>query len=177
VAAEGALGPPPLTEHALAPVALGARAEVPGHLPPIPPTRFALVPARVDRDHRRAEAQIPAREPVVGFGIERGVGPHPVPEDREGRQQEHGRELGGVVGRAGGDRGTGDEVRMGVDRGGQLGPTARGPLTARTGNEVARGVPAVEAGDLDGAGGLLGDQAAAECGRDGAFEQAEEGPL
>lgn len=170
VAAEGALGLPPLAEHALAPVALVARAEVPGHLAAVPAARFALVAARVDRDHRRADPQLLAREPVVRLGVERRVGQHPVPGDAQRGQQKNGGELRGVVGRAEGDDRPGDEVRMGVDGGGQLGPTLGRVLALGAGDEVPGRVAAIETGGIDGDGRLFGDQFASECGRDGALE-------
>ena len=113
---------------------------------------------------------------MVALGIERGVGQHPVPKDQQrGHEQDRG-ELGRVVGWAGGDERPGDEVRVGIDRSGQLGPRAGRVLTPAPSDEVARGVTTIEAGGIDGDGGLLGDQAAAERGRDGAAEEVEEAP-
>jgi len=176
VSAECALGLPPLAVYPLVTGALGARAEVPSHLGPVAARWHPVVPARVDRDHRRADAQALAREPVVVLGVERGVGHHPVPEDQQGRQQQDRGKFRGIVARAGGDGDPGDEVRVRVDRGGQLGPTAGRLLGARTGDEVARGVAAVEAGGIDGDGGSFGDQLALDRGRNGAFEEVEEAP-
>ena len=176
VSAEGALGLPPLAEHPPVPVALLARAEVTGHLGPVLPARFAAVAARVDRDDRRADPQISPREPVVRLGIECRVGQHPVPGDAQGGQQQDRCELRGVVGRAEGDGGTGDDVRVGVDGGGQLRPGAGRVLALASGDEIARGVPAVQAGGIDGGGGSFGDQFAFDGGRDGAFEEVDEDP-
>jgi hypothetical protein len=176
VTTEGALDLPPLAEHPLVPVALFARAEVPGHLGAVLPARFAFVAAWVDRDHTRADPQIFPREPVVRLGIERGVGQHPVPGDAQGGQEQNGCELRGVVGRTEGDGGPGDEVGVGIDGGAQLGPGAGRVLALGAGNEVSGGVAAVQAGGIDGDGGLIGDQFGRACGRDGAFEEVDEGP-
>lgn len=176
VPGKGALGLPPLAEHPLVPVALGAGAEVPGHLGPVLAARFAIMAARVDRDYRRADAQLLPRLSVVRLGVERGVRQHPVPKDQQGRQEQDRGELRGVVGRAGGDGGTGDEVRMRVEGGGQLRPGAGRVLGAAAGDEVSGGVAAIQAGGIDGRSGPLGDQAAVECGRDGALEEVDEDP-
>jgi hypothetical protein len=176
VSTEGTFGLPPLAEHPLVPVPLLTRAEVTRHLGAVLAARFALVPTRVDRDHACADAQVLPRETVVLLGVERGIGQHPVPSDQQGRQEQDGRELGGIVGRAGGDRGTGDEMGVGVDGGGQLGPGAGGMLSAAAGDEVTRGVPAIQARGIDSDGRLIGDQPRVDCGRDGALEEVDEGP-
>lgn len=176
VPGEGALGLPPLAEHALVSVARLALAEVTGHLAAVRAARFALVAARVDRDHARADPQIRSSEPVMLLGVECGIGQHPVPGDAQSGQQQNGCELRGVVGRADRDGGPGDEVRVGIDGGGQLGPGARGVLALGSGDEVARGVPAVQAGGIDGDRGCLGDQFGLERGRDGALEEVDEDP-
>jgi hypothetical protein len=176
VPAEGALDLPPLAEHTLVPVAILAWAEVTGHLGTILPARFALVAAWVDRDHARADTQALAREPVVGFGIERGIGQHPVPGQAQGRQEQDRRKLRGIVGRAGGDRGPGEEVGMRIGRDRQLGPGAGRVLALGSGDEITRRVPAIQPGGIDGNGRLLRDQAAVGCGRDGTFEEVEEDP-
>jgi hypothetical protein len=73
---------------------------------------------------------------VVFLGVERGIRQHPVPEDQQGRQQQDRNELRGVVGRPGGDEGRGNEVRVGVEGGGQLGPTAGRAFAAGASDEV-----------------------------------------
>ena len=157
VSGKGALGLPPLTEHPLVPVALLALTEVAGHLGSVCAARRAVVPARVDRDHTRADAQVLPCEPVMRLGIECGIGQHPVPGEAQRRQQQNGCELRGVVGRAKCDGGPGDEVRVGIDGGGQLGPTFGRVRALGSGDEVARGVAAVQAGGIDGDGGGFGD--------------------
>jgi hypothetical protein len=165
-----------LAEHPLVPVAVLARAEVPRHLTAVSAVRLHVVAARVDRDHTRADPQLLPRLSVVRFGVERGVGPHTVPKDQQGRQQQDRGELRGIVGRAEGDGGPGDEVGMGVDRGGQLGPGAGRVLALGAGDEVPRGVSAVESGGIDGDGRLLGDQFGFDSGRDGSLEEVDEDP-
>jgi hypothetical protein len=113
---------------------------------------------------------------VVVFGVERGVRQYTIPEDQQRRHQQNRGELRGVVGRTLGDDGPGDEVRVRVEGGGQLGPGTRGVLALRTGNEVAGGVAAIQAGGINSRGRLFGDQFGLDCGRDGAFEEVEEGP-
>jgi len=81
-----------------------------------------------------------------------------------------------VVGRAERDDRPGDEVRVGVDRGGQLGPTLGRVLALGAGDEVTGGVAAVQAGGIDGDGRLLGDQFGLDGGRDGALEEVDEDP-
>ena len=94
VPAEGALGLPPLAVHPLVPAPLLAGAEVTGHLGTIRPVRRAFVPAGVDRNHTGPDPQTHPCEPVVLFGIECGIGQHPVPGDAQRGQQECGCELG-----------------------------------------------------------------------------------
>jgi hypothetical protein len=113
---------------------------------------------------------------VVRFGVECGIGQHPVPNDQQGRQQEDRGELRGIVGRANRDGGTGDEVGMGIDGGGQLGPTLGRVLALGAGDEVSGSVAAIQTGGIDGDGRGFGDQFAFECGRDGALEEVDEDP-
>jgi hypothetical protein len=49
-------------------------------------------------------------------------------------------------------------------------------LALGSGDEVPRGVPAIQTGGIDGDGGLLGDQFGFERGRDGALEEVDEDP-
>lgn len=65
---------------------------------------------------------------------------------------------------------------MGIDCGGQLGPTLGRVLALAPGDEVTRGVAAIQARGIDGDRRLLGDQFDLECGRDGAFEEVDEDP-
>ena len=113
---------------------------------------------------------------MVRLGIECGIGQHPVPGDAQGGQEQDGCELRGVVGRANRDGGTGNEVRVSIDGGGQLGPGPGRVFALGSGDEVSGGVPAVQARGIDGDGGLFGDQFGFECGRDGTFEEVDEDP-
>jgi hypothetical protein len=176
VSAEGALDLPPLTEHSLVSAALRPRTEPTGHLAAVLARRRGGATAGIDRDHRRADAQILSRETVVGFGVERRVGQHPVPGQTQGGQEQNGSELRGVVGRAECDGGPGDEVGVRIDRSGQFRPTAGGVLALGAGDEVPRRVPAIQSGGIDGDGRGFGDQAALGSGRNGAFEEVEEDP-
>lgn len=67
-------------------------------------------------------------------------------------------------------------MRVGVDGGGQLGPALGRVLALGAGDEVTRGVPAIEAGGIDGNGGGFGDQFTLGCRREGAFEEVDEDP-
>lgn len=175
VPAEGRFGLPPLAEHPPVPRPLRPGREAPDHLGAVPLRRLPVVPARVDRDHRRADAQVLPGEPVVALGVEGGVGQHPVPTDGEGRLGQDGAELRGVVGRAGGGGRPGEEVALSVDGGGQLGPGgALGPGPA---GEVPGGVPALQAGGINRRRGPLADQAAVGSGRGGAEEEDDEPPF
>lgn len=178
VAAERALGLPPLAVHPLVPGTRGPGPEVPRHLVAVraPDRTGATAPAE-HRDHGRADAQAVPREPVVVFRVERGVGQHPVPPHaQEGGREQNRRELRGVVGRAEGDGRPGEEVRVGVAGGRQLGVRPGGVLALRAGDEVPGRVAGVQPGGVDGGGRLLGDQAGVARGRDGAAEEVEEDP-
>lgn len=65
-------------------------------------------------------------------------------------------------------------VRVAGDR--ELGPTLGRVLAPGAGDEVTGGVAAVQAGGVNGDGRLLGDQAACECGRNGAVKEVKEVP-
>lgn len=176
VPTEGTLDVPPLAEHPLVPAALRSRAEPLGHLAPVLARRCGGTPARVDRDHRGADAKVFTRELVMSFGVECRVGRHPVPSQTQRRQKQNGRELRGIVGRAFGDPGPGDEVGMcvGCDR--EFGPTAGCVFALGPRDEVSGGVAAIEAGGIDGDGRLFGDQFRLDGGCNGALEEVEEDP-
>jgi hypothetical protein len=84
--------------------------------------------------------------------------------------------LRGIVGRAECDDRPGDEVGMGIDGGGQLGPALGRVLALGSGDEVSGRVPAIQAGGIDSDGGGLGDQFGFDSGRDGAPEEVDEDP-
>ena len=178
VPGEGTLGLPPLAVYPLVPAPLRLLAEPLDHLPavrslrPPPP-----LPAAVQRDHGGPDPEFLPGVGVVGLGVERRVGQHPVPGDRQGRLGHDRCELRGVVGRAGADTRPGEEVALGIDRDGELGPQAgrvflTGPL-----EEVARRVPALQPRSIDGGGRPVADQAAAGCGRGGADKEDDGLPL
>ena len=178
VPGEGALGLPPLAEHPLVPGAVRLGYEPPGHLAPVLPARRAGVAAGVDRDDRRPDAQLVPGVRVVGLGVERGVRQHPVPADGEGRLGEDRPELRGVVGRAGGDGGPGDEVASCIDRDGELPADVEGWWRApASGGEVPGRVATLQPGRIDRRRGPLADQAAVECGRGGAEQEDDELPF
>jgi len=169
---EGRFGLPPLAVHPAVARALRLLLEPPDHLPaelglgPLP----ASAPA-VQWDHGGPHPEVLPAVPVVFLGVERGVGQHPVPGDDQRRLGQGRAELRGVVGRAGGDGRTGEEVAASVARDGELGPQARRVLASGPLEEVPRRVPALQPGAIDGGGRPLADQAAVGCGRGGADEE------
>ena len=174
VPGEGRLDLPPLTEHPLAP---GARRLLPEPLDHLPAVRglgpLPALPAGVERDDGGPDPEVLTGVPVVLLAVERGVGQDPVPGDHLGRLGHHPGELRGVVGRAGGDRRPGDEVGVGIDRDGELGPQPGRMLPPGALEEVAGRVAALQPGPIDGRRRLRADQAAAGCGRGGAVEEAD----
>lgn len=131
--------------------------------------------AGVDRDDRRPDAPLVPGVGVVRLAVERGVGQQPVPAHGQGRQEQDGPELGGVVGRAGGHGGPGQEVAVGVAGDGELGPG--GVLGPGPAGEVPGRVPALQPGGIDGGGRPVADQAGLGCGRGGAEEEDDELPF
>jgi hypothetical protein len=114
---------------------------------------------------------------VALFAVEGGVRQHPVVADAQRRLGHDRAELRRVVGRAEADGGPGQEVAARLAGDGQLGPQpgvvlATGPL-----EEVARGVPALQAGGIDGGGRLIRDQAAFPGARGGLEEEQDELPF
>ena len=174
---EGGLGLPPLAVHPGVPAALGLLAEPPDHLPPVAGLRPLPAPvAAVERDDGGPHPEVLPGVAVVLLGIERGVGQHPVPGDGQGRLVQDGGELGGIVGRAGGDGGPGEEVAAGLDGDRQLGPQPGGVLAAGPLEEVPGRVAALQPGPVHRRGRLLADQAGLGRGRGGA-EQEDELPF
>jgi hypothetical protein len=112
---------------------------------------------------------------VVGLAVERSVGEHPIPVDGQGGLGHDRAELGGVVGRAGGHGGPGQEVAVGITGDGELGPgDVLGPRPA---GEVPGRVPALQPGGIDRCRRLVRDQPAVGCGRGGAEEEDDELPF
>ena len=137
---------------------------------------FPPLTATVEGNHGRADAQAFPSIAVVVFGIQGGIGEHPIPGHRENRLGQDGTELGGIVGWPRGDGGSGEEVTAGVAGDGQLGPQPRGVLTAGSLEEVAGGVPALQTRAIHGDGRLLADQTAVGCGRRDAQKEARNLP-
>lgn len=175
--AERGLRLPSLAEHPPVPAPLGLLAEPFDHLPPVPGLGpLAPVPPAVQRDHGGPHPEVFAAVPVVVLAVERGVGEHPVPGDAQGRLSHDRTQLRGVVGRPGGDRGPGEEVALGIARDGELGPQPGRVLPSGSFEEVARGVPALQTGAIDGCGWGSGDQTAIPCERSGAQKEDDVGP-
>jgi hypothetical protein len=165
VAADGGLDLPPLAIHPAMPTALRLLAEPLDHL------------AAVERDDGGPHPEILAGVTVVFFGVERGVGQHPVPVQDRGRLGQHRAELRGVVGGAGRDRRPDQEVAAGIASDGELGPQAGRVLATGTFEEVARGVAALQTRTVDRGGRLRADPATLGCGRGGADEEAQDLPF
>ena len=148
------------------------------HLPAVLGLRPLAAPAAaVERDDGGPHLELVPAVAVVRLAVEGGVGQHPVPPDGHRRQRHRGAERGGVVARAGGHGGPGQEVAGGVAHHGQLGPRPGRVLPARAGDEVAGRVPALQPGAVHRRGGLIADQAAVECGHGGPHEEDDEVPL
>src|SRR5262245_49790322 len=174
VPAEGALRLPALTVHPLVPAVLRLLAEPLDHLPAVARQRpFPPAVAAVQRDQSRADAQFFAAVAVALLAVERGVGQHPVVADAQRRLGHDGTQLRRVVGRPKAHAGTGEEVAGCVAGDGQLGPQPGVMLAAGTLEEVARGVPALQAGGIDGGGRLVGDPAAFLGARAGLEEEQD----
>jgi hypothetical protein len=142
------------------------------HLPAV--ARLGPLPssvAAVDGNGGRADVQVLTAEAVVLFAVERRIGQHPMPGDSQGRLLHRGTELRGIVARAEGDGGGGEEVAAGVAGDGQLRPGEGGLLAAGPREEVVGSVAAFEAGGIDGRLGLLTDQAALLGARGGLEEE------
>lgn len=135
---EGGLGLPPLAEHPAVPTPPGLLAEPLDHLPPVRGLGpLAAVPPAIQGDHGGPHPEVFAAVPVVLLAVERGVGQHPIPGDGQGRLSHDRTQLRGIVGRAGGDGGPGEEVARGVARDGELGPQPRRVLASGSLEEVA----------------------------------------
>jgi hypothetical protein len=178
VPTEGALRLPALSVDALVPAALCLLAETLHHLPtvarlwPLP----TLVPS-VDRDHRRADAQFFAAVAVALLAVEGRIAQHSVVTDRQRCLSHHRTQLRRVVGRPEADGRSGQQGAGGVAGDGQLGPQPGVMFAAGALEEVARGVPALQAGGIDGSGRLLRDQAAFLAARGGLVEEQDELPF
>jgi hypothetical protein len=178
VPAERGLRLPTLAIDALVPAALRLLAEPLDHLPPVCGLGpLAAPPAAVQRDDGGPHPEVLPGVPVVFLGIERGVGQDTIPVEYEGRLGHDRAELRGIITRAGGDGGPGEEMTPGVAGDGQLGPQPGrvfppGPL-----EEVPGGVPTLQPGAIDRGGRLVTDQAAVDCGRGGAQEEADDLPF
>jgi len=177
VPGEGGLRLPPLSEHPPVPAPLGLLAEPLDHLPPIPGLGpLAPVPPAIQWDHGGPHPEVFAAIPVMVLTVERGVGQHPVPGDGQGRLGHDRTQLWGVVGRAGGDGGPGEEVALGIAGDGELGPQPRGVLASGSLEEVTRGVSALQSGPIDRCCWRIGDQATVLCGRSGTQKEDDIGP-
>ena len=138
--------------------------------------RAALV-AAVDRDDGGADAQVLAGEAVVLLAVEGRVTQHAIPRDDQAGLLHRRAELRGVVTRAEADGGRGEEMAAGVASDGELDPGLGAELAAGPLEEEARGVPALQAGGIDGGGRFVRDQAAFLRARGGLEEEQDELPF
>ena len=178
VPAEGGLHGPPLSVHPPVPAPLGLLPEPLHHRPPVGGLGpLPAPPPGVERDHRGPHPEFRPGVGVVGLGIVGGVGQHPIPGEGQGRPGQGRAELGGVVGRAGGDGRPGEEVAPGIAGDGELGPQPGRVLPTGPREEVPGRVPALQPGPIDGRGRRRADQAAVGCGRGGADEEDDDRPF
>jgi hypothetical protein len=172
VPAEGGFGLPPLAVHPPVTTALRLLAEPLDHLPAVRGLRPlpASAPA-VQGDDGGPDPEFLPGVGVVGLGVERRVGQHSVPGDHQRRLGHDRGELRGVVGRAGADTRPGEEVGLGIDGDGELGPQPGRVLTPGPFEVVAGGMPALQPGAVHRGRRVVADQAAVGCGRGGAGEE------
>jgi hypothetical protein len=138
VPGEGGLHLPSLAEHPTVPAAFGLLAEPFDHLPPVLGLGpLAAVPPTIQGDHGGPNPEVFAARSVVVFTVERGVSQHPIPGHGQGRLDHDRTQLRGVVGRAGGDGGPGEEVALRIAGDGEFGPQPRGVLAFGPLEEVA----------------------------------------
>ena len=173
-----ALRLPTLSIHTLIPAAPRLFAETPDHLlsvaalgplpSPVPP---------VQRNHRRADAQVFAAIAVTFLAIERCIREHPVVREPQRSLGHHRAELRRVVGRADTDPRRREEVAGRIAGYGQLRPQPGAMLTVSTLEEVAGGVPALHTGGIDSGRRLGVDQTALLCARGEAVEEQEKLPF
>lgn len=105
---------------------------------------------RIDRDNGGADAQVLAGIGMVGFGVECGVCPGPIPLHRQGRLGQNRSKLRGIVTGTGTQRGTGDEMTVSIHGCGQLGPRSGGLGARRSVEEVRQGVTTLQACGING---------------------------
>jgi len=178
VPGEGALRLPALAVHPLVPAAARLLAEALDHLPPVARLGPLAAPvAAVQRDDRRAGAEVLPGQAVVLLAVEGGVAQHAVPADEQRGLLQDRAELGGVVTRADREGGPGEEVAAGVAGDGELDPRLGALGRAGPDEEVAGGMAALQAGGIDGGLGLLPDQAAALGARGGLKKEQDELPF
>lgn len=151
VAADGALDLPPLP--------VDAPGEAPPHLCPIPrPGRPVACPL-VQGDHRGADAQLFAAEPVIMLGVVGRIGQQAVQGQILGRLSYSLPELGRVVARPSAHHNAGKKVRSSVAHDRQFGPSsASEALVALALNIVGAGMPTLQARGVDGSFGAFIDQ-------------------
>jgi len=152
--------------------------EAPLHLPAVLGLGPLAAPvAAVDRDDRGADAEVLAGEAVVLLAVEGGIPEQAIPGDDKAGLSQRGAELRGIVAGADGDGGRGEEVAGGVAGDRELDPGLGAEPAAGALEEVARGVPALQAGGVDGGLGLRADQAALLGARGGLEEEQDELPF
>lgn len=170
VAADGAFDLPPLP--------VEAPGEMPGHLPPILRTRRSVASARIQGDHRGADAQFLPAEPVVVFGVVGGVSQQAVETHAGGSLTQRFGELGRVVARTTADHDAGQKVTLRVADHGELRPfSAPERPVAVAIHVVGAGVSSLQARGVDGPLGVLPDQPERCCTLEAGSGKRVESPL
>lgn len=153
--------------------------EPPFHLLPV----LALGPRataapRVQRNHRGANPQFLAAQPMVVLAVVGGIGQQPVEVD-VARSLTHGLwELRRVVARPPARHGPREQVRVGFTHDRELRPMpSRVRLGARSTHIVGTGVPALQAGGIDGPLGVFPDQAGGSGPVEHCVQEALESPF
>lgn len=134
---------------------------------------LAALVAAVDRDDGGANLEGLSAVAMVVLAVKGGVTQDAVPGDHHRGLAQRRAELGGIVTRTQADGGGGEELTAGVAADRELDPRLGAALLAGPLEEVARGVPALQAGGVEGGLGPRADQAAL-LGADGGLEEEQQ---
>ena len=149
VAAKHALDLPPLAVDTLRPAATGLLMEPTHHLASVFRLRPPAAPTPIERDHRRADAQLPACCGVVVFRVVRRVGQCRIDRCAGGSLANDWDQVGRVLGGSAGDGRCEEQVGAGIDDGGQFGPMPLATATPALAYKVVAHRTRVVAGRID----------------------------
>jgi len=168
ILADGALDLPPL--------AVDAPVKLTLHLRPVMAQGRRVGPALVDRNHRRADAQLPAAQGVVMLGVVGGIGQHTVQPQVPCGLTHRRAELGRVVAGPTADHRPRKKVRGAVADHSQLRPILAAFELSAPGQVVEAGLAGLQPSGVDGGFGPLLDQAAASGSGESSRKERLESP-